>query len=136
MASSKTKEREIDFSNPTNEELRLLEREFSRYFKNCDLENAVKIVKPYTVSGLLYSAHISKEDFASLSSGDGEGARLAKRALLRIEAFIEENALNGKLSSNAAMNTLKNGFGTAEKDECVGENITVTLDGSAELLGE
>lgn len=136
MASSRIKEKEIDFSNPSKEELKLIDREFSRYFKNCDIENAVKIVKPYTVAGLLYFAHISKEDFARLSSGDGEGARLARRALLRIEAFIEENALNGKLSSNAAMNTLKNGFGTAEKDECVGENITVTLDGTAELLGE
>lgn len=136
MASSRIKAKIIDFSNPSKEELTWLDREFSRYFKNCDLENAVKIVKPYTVAGLLYFAHISKEDFARLSSGDGEGARLARRALLRIEAFIEENALSGKLSSNAAMNTLKNGFGTAEKDEEVGGNITVTLDGTAALLGE
>ncbi len=130
-----TSKKKINCKNPTKKELTRLSREFSRYFNSCDLENASKLVKPYTVSGLLYFTNLSKEEFGELSSGSGEGAELAKRALLKIEAFIEENALNGKLSSNAAMNTLKCGFGMAEKDASP-ESITVTLDGTASVLGE
>ncbi len=130
-----TAKKKIDCKNPTKAELTKLSREFARYFSSCDLENTSKIVKPYTVSGLLYFTNLSKEDFGELSSGSGEGAELAKRALLKIEAFIEENALNGKLSSNAAMNTLKSGFGVSENDTSP-ESITVTLDGAASVLGE
>ena len=111
----------------------------AEYFCACDDANsnsANKIIKPYTLSGLLCALGLTKEQFFSL--GDSrEGRKLINHAILKIEAFIEENALSGKLSASAAANSLKYSFGWNEKIEPGSDNnFTVSLSEEANRLGE
>ena len=109
------------------------------YFCACDIENSKsgsKIIKPYTLSGLLCALGHTKEQ--SFSLGDSrDGRKLINHAILKIEAFIEENALSGKLSASAAANSLKYSFGWNEKMEpATDNNFTVSLSEEASRLGE
>lgn len=109
------------------------------YFRKCDEANSTdktKIVKPYTLSGLLCALGITKEQFFSLSKRR-DGRELVNYLVLKIEAFIEENALSGKLSANAAVNSLKHSLGWNDKsEEADSESITVTLCDDIKRLGE
>lgn len=127
------KKRGVDFGNPSPEDIAELEKAIAKYFDSCDRENKDKMTKPYTLPGLLYSIRVTKEEFALLLGGSG--ASLAERAMLKIEAFLEENALNGKLPSTAAMNSLKNSFGE-DKQQAKAAEISVTLDEASTRLGE
>lgn len=109
------------------------------YFSSCDNANSAsstKIVKPYTLSGLLCALALTREQFFSL--GDSrEGRRFVNYVILKIEAFIEENALSGKLSASAAANSLKYSFGWNEKAESTQEgSFSVSLSDEASRLGE
>ena len=110
-----------------------------RYFLKCDTansENDSKIVKPYTLSGLLCEMGITKEQFFSLGE-KRDGRALVNYLILKIEAFIEENALSGKLSASAAANSLKYSLGWCEKvEDDDSSNIIVSLSKDAEELGE
>ncbi len=131
-----------NFSKPSAKDREFIENRFSDYFDHCDAENAAskgdKIAKPYTLSGLLYHAGISKNEFTKLL--DGTGKDIAGNALLRIESFIEENALSGKISSNAAMNSLKNNLSFGEQNQEAKEQgireIRVTMDDCSEQYGK
>ena len=61
-------------------------------------------------------------------------------AKARIEAFIEENALTGELSINAAANSLKYNFGWGEKQYKSEQQetgcVTVTLSPEAADLAK
>ncbi len=109
------------------------------YFSTCDETNAAcgnKIVKPYTLSGLLCALGLTKEQFLSLGNSR-DGRRLVNYVILKIQAFIEENALSGKLSASAAANSLKYSFGWNEKTESTQEgNYSVSLSEEASRLGE
>lgn len=139
----KRKKKKINFSNPTSQDLDVLEKSFNEYFMFCDQTNsgrneATKIAKPYTLSGLLYSAGITKDEFIVLLGGKGAG--IAKMALLRIESFIEENTLSGRISPQAAINTLKfsplpDEFDADKKSEGTRELI-ITMDDELRTLGE
>ncbi len=110
-----------------------------KYFALCDKENAEsapKISKPYTLAGFLCAAELNREQFFSLAKSR-EGRRFVNATLMKIEAFIQENALNGKISASAAANALKYSVCPDEKqeDEKSG-SIIVSLSEKAKELGK
>jgi len=116
----------------------LLACEIEKYFSMCDAENEAekKIVKPYTLSGLMCHLGICAEELDALSESRA-ARRIILAAKLKIEAFIEENALSGKLSGTAAINSLKCRFGWKEKNakDDGAKSFSVTLEGDADELG-
>ncbi len=86
------------------------------YFHMCDEINCSsgEIVKPYTLSGLLFHLGITRDEYRRMLTGRNT-APLLQTAGARIEAFIEENVLTGELSVNAGANSLKYNFGWGEK---------------------
>ena len=93
-------------------------------------------MKPYTLSGLLYHLDLSAGELETLCE-TRQLSRLISGAKRRIEAYIEENALNGNLSSAAAFNSLKEHFGWNTKGSEAEENegFSVELSGDAERFG-
>lgn len=106
------------------------------YFAECDAANSGgneknQIVKPYTLTGLLCALELNREAFYQLEK-TREGRRFVEYTLMKIEAFIEENALAGRLSASAAQNSLKYGFGWNEKEKQQDDNKTITVSLSDE----
>lgn len=119
-----------------------LEEAVNTYFNECDSingEDAKKIKKPYTFSGLLCRMGITRKEFERLSKRNSF-APLFSSALAKIEAFTEEHALTGELSAAAAANSLKYNFGWGEHkpsaDEDTAKSIRIILDGDLVKLGE
>lgn len=120
-----------------------LAKNIESYFSLCDLANsagqekkAQKPVKPYTLSGLLYHLDMSAKELDALCEKRNL-LKLVSGAKRRIEAYIEENALNGSLSSTAAFNSLKEHFGWSAKENDSADNMgfTVELSEDAERFG-
>lgn len=117
-----------------------LEERINAYFDYCDEVNGdgKKILKPYTLSGLLAYAGLTRQEFEKLALMKRHG-RLLHGAKSKIEAFIEENALTGCLSANASANSLKYNFGWGEKQEKdeadASKHICVTLSPEIQMLG-
>lgn len=114
-----------------------LEQRINDYFLYCDAVNDSKdeIVKPYTLSGLLCYIGMSRKEFDKISNIKRH-EKIISRAKAKIEAFIEENALTGELSINAAANSLKYNFGwgeKADKDENDAKNKSITVTLSPEM---
>ena len=118
-----------------------------KYFDECDAvnerarqENEKKlfIPKPYTVSGLIYSLGITRREFETLITKPKFSFLLEAKA--RIEAFIEENSLNGGLSGTASSSSLKHDFGWGRDmpDEDTGEirHLEVRLSDDARRLAQ
>ncbi len=116
-----------------------LEQKINEYFLECDKMNDdnKKAQKPYTLSGLLCHLGMSQEEMQALCESRTH-RRIINGAKLKIEAFIEENALNGRLASTAAINSLKCNFGWSDKkpDEQSYDGFSVVLEGDAEKLSE
>lgn len=117
-----------------------IDKKISAYFALCDSVNTGQksIVKPYTVSGLINSLGLTRGEFERLASNKKYSGSISA-AKAKVEAFIEENALTGGLSSNAAANSLKYNFGWGEKNLCEEistqtKSIIISLDGDAEIL--
>lgn len=122
------------------EKIARLRKQIDDYFEACDAGNACdgkKISKPYTLSGLLFALGLSKAEFEKMLTKRGY-AEVLCRAVARIEAFIEENALTGMLSANACCNSLKYNFGWGEKPtaESGEKSIKIILDGELVRLAE
>lgn len=118
------------------EELKL---KIDEYFNRCDMANegSGKVIKPYTLSGLLCHLNLSSQELSELCKVR-EIRRIISAAKLRIESHIEENALNGKLSGSAAINSLKCNFGWNEKvskEEPV-KALSIVLEDDLGTLGE
>ena len=111
------------------------------YFAVCDEANSqcepkMPLAKPYTLSGLLCCLGISRKAFFALE-GTRDGRVFVNHVLTKIEAFIEENALSGRLSASAAQSSLKYSFGWGDKErDGEDEKITVTLTPEARRLAE
>ncbi len=93
-----------------------MKQKVEEYFDECDRLNGPdgkKIVKPYTLSGLLFYIGLTKKEYENLM-GKKKFAEVFIQALAKIEAFIEEKALIGAISSGAAANTLKYSCGWLE----------------------
>lgn len=89
-----------------------LEKKISDYFIFCDSENAqnqTKITKCYTLSGLCFYLGITREDIDKLSENKNS-SNMISNAKLKIENFIEENLLVGKISASSAILSLKYNF--------------------------
>lgn len=129
----------------TNYEEKVLEmkHKVGEYFEECDRLNGTdvkKIVKPYTLSGLLYYIGLTKKEYEKLKCKK-KFAEIFIQALAKIEAFIEEKALIGAISSSAAANTLKYSCGWLESksDKDAKEPAKVlklVLDGELMKLAE
>ena len=119
-----------------------LAEKISDYFLLCDRQNTMlsdkknpKPAKPYTLTGLLYHLDMSESELEELCTSRGV-RKMVSSAKRRIEAYIEENALNGSLSSTAAFNSLKEHFGWSLKIvEDENKGFTVELCEDAERFG-
>ena len=119
-----------------NKKIREYRRLAGAYFATCDEANANGMQKPYTMPGLLFALGLTKEQFRALADGR-EGRAFCNEVRLKIEAFIEENALSGKLTSNAAMNSLKYNFGWNDRAaDADGGAVVVSLDADAQSLAQ
>lgn len=106
------------------------------YFRACDTENAGnKMKRPYTVSGLCFYLGIGRDELFKLAKKRSH-ADLCREVMLKIESFIEENALLGALANNPALYCLKYNFGWTDKpqraEESEQKGIKITLDGECE----
>ena len=120
-----------------------LKKKIEEYFEECDRLNGSdrkKLVKPYTLSGMLYYIGLTKKEYEKLMCKK-KFAEIFIQALAKIEVFIEEMALIGAISSSAAANTLKYSCGwlesKAEKDAKEPPKILkLVLDGELMKLAE
>lgn len=113
----------------------LIKDGIEEYFSLCNLCNESskddstkkhKILKPYSLSGLLFHLGITKYEFEKLKCKN-KYKKLFESALLRIEAFTEENALTGELSASAASNSLKYHFGWGKETKDLQPALPGTL---------
>lgn len=124
----------------TREEREAFAKRIDEYFRLCDEKNQDaererRAIKPYTMSGLLYHLDLSAEELDALCA-DRVLSRLICGAKRRIEAYIEENTLNGRLASSAAINSLKAHFGWNDKEpEKADGPLEVMLSDEADRLG-
>jgi hypothetical protein len=141
---SKIDNMEVKMTNyRTKKGRELLAQNIESYFLLCDTANSFghdqkirKPAKPYTLSGLLYHLDMSAVELEALCETRSL-SKLVSGAKRRIEAYIEENALNGNLSSTAAFNSLKEHFGWSAKDTETSDDtgFTVELSEDAERFG-
>ncbi len=105
------------------------------YFSLCDEKNADKLKKPYTVSGLCLYLGITRTELEKLSK-KRKLSNICKETFLKIESFIEENALLGALANNPALYSLKYNFGWTDKPQKSSDedtkNIKISLDGECD----
>ncbi len=87
--------------------------------------------RPYTLSGLCLSLGISRKEFDALKN-DKAFCEAVEMAMLKIEAYIEENCMSGNTSGTFALAVLREYFGFGKEAE---ENeISVTLSSETEKL--
>ncbi len=112
-----------------------------KYFDECDRANAgcaekAPLARPYTLSGLLCALGLDRDGFKCLEN-TREGKPFVRNVLTKIEAFIEENALSGKISATAASNSLKYSLGWNDKEKSSDTgSISISLSDTARRLGE
>lgn len=127
-------------------------RRTARYFRTCDTGYASvacqgcahsfgsdlcercskKQARPYTLSGLCLALGLSKRQFMLLRD-DPDFTEAVERTLLKIEAYVEENSLAGKINGTLAQTILRENFGWGEKNGNP-EKISVVLSEGADEL--
>lgn len=120
-------------------------RRAASYFRSCDHGTATaacdtcaakfgdavcahcpkKQTRPYTLSGLCLALGITKREFKSLKN-NRSFSQAVEMALLKIEAYIEENSISGRISGTLALAILRENFGWGEKSEAP-ETVEVIL---------
>lgn len=100
------------------------------YFALCDNEK-----KPYTLSGLCLALNITKRRFLKLKD-DHDFSEAVEMALLKIEAYIEENSMAGDINGTLALAMLKENFGWGEKSEQKTERVEVFLSEEVKALAK
>ena len=88
-----------------------------------------KQTRPYTLSGLCLALGIPKRTFKSLRR-DKKFAEAVEMALLKIEAYIEENSISGRINGTLALAILRENFGWGEKPE-MPETVEVVVSEEA-----
>ena len=120
----------------------LLNAKIAGYFAMCDRENLIeerdkKTKRPYTLTGLLCWLDMSETELSELEAVSRYHRRVIGGAKRRIEAYIEENSLAGRLSATASINSLKEHFGWQSKDnEEDTDAFSVELSDDIKRLGE
>ena len=71
--------------------------------------------KPYTLSGLCLALGITKRQFKDLKTNKCF-CDAVEMALLKIEAYIEENCMSGNFNGTFALAVLKENFGFGEEE--------------------
>ena len=123
----------------------------AKYFKECDSTVvytaacasckkddgchicAKRRTRPYTLSGLCLALGITKRQFKDLKTNKCFCDEV-EMALLKIEAYIEENCMSGNFNGTFAQAILKENFGFGE-EECESE-FNILLSDSAERFAE
>jgi hypothetical protein len=104
-----------------------LESKIEEYFQYCDSKKEMVtndkgqikvIVKPYTVTGLAAYLDVNKDTINEYAKKPDYSV-IIKNAKAKIEAYIEEGAINGTLQPIFSMFSLKNHFGWVDKHEVV-----------------
>ncbi len=90
--------------------------------------------RPYTISGLCLAIGITKREFVNLKKNKCFSDAV-EMALLKIEAYIEENSIAGAINGTLALAILKEHFGWGEKDDAV-DTVTVVMSEEADLLAK
>ena len=123
----------------------------AKYFQDCDntvifsaacasckkeegcLDCKKRRTKPYTLSGLCFALGITKRQFKGLKTNKCF-CDAVELALLKIEAYIEENCMSGNFNGTFALAVLKENFGFG-KEECERDFSIAFADG-AEMFAE
>ncbi len=90
--------------------------------------------RPYTISGLCLAVGISKRKFYELKTNKCF-FEAVEMALLKIEAYIEENSIAGAINGTLALAILKEHFGWGEKDDTP-DMVTVVMSEEADVLAK
>lgn len=105
-----------------------MEKDIKKYFEECD-----KKEKPYTVSGLAYALNMSRQSLINYEKNEMFFDTI-KKAKLKVEQQLEENALLGKGNSTFTIFNLKNNFEWKDNVE-VKTNAIEDLTTLADMLG-
>ena len=123
----------------------------AKYFQDCDntvifsaacasckkeegcLDCKKRRTKPYTLSGLCFALGITKRQFKDLKTNKCF-CDAVELALLKIEAYIEENCMSGNFNGTFALAVLKENFGFG-KEECE-RDFSIALADDAEMFAE
>lgn len=100
------------------------------YFAKCDEEK-----RPYSLSALCLALNITKRRFMALRE-DQDFSEAVEMSLLRIEAYIEENSMAGRINGTLALAVLKENFGWGEKTPQATERVEVLLAEEVKALGK
>ena len=101
-------------------ELELFQKKTDEYFKMCDEKE-----KPYTITGLCLYLDICRDTLIEYEKRE-EFTDTIKRAKNKVENYVEENSLMGKLNPTVSIFNLKNNFGWKDKTEIeTNQNIKV-----------
>ena len=106
---------------------------FCRKKDDACLTCAKRRTRPYTLSGLCLALGITKRQFKDLKTNKCF-CDAVEMALLKIEAYIEENCMSGNFNGTFALAVLKENFGFGE-DECESE-FNISLAEEAERFAE
>ena len=88
-----------------------IEKDIEKYFLECDKKN-----KPYTISGLAYYLDMDRRTLLNYSK-DEQFFLTIKKAKLKIEQQLEENALMGGANATFTIFNLKNNYGWKDSIE-------------------
>ena len=110
-----------------------LEEKIEEYFNYCDetiIDNkvitntiSVPITKPYTISGLCVYLNICRDTLCEYEKNIIFSDTI-KNAKSKIENYVEENSLTGKLNPTVSIFNLKNNFGWKDKHE-IDNNVVI-----------
>ncbi len=103
-----------------------LEEMIAGYFTYCDQEK-----KPYTITGLALWLDTSRETLLNYEERP-EFFDTIKRAKVKCENWVEENALMNKVNATTAIFNLKNNYGWKDKteQEVSGTGLVISFDKS------
>lgn len=110
-------------------ELELFQKKTDEYFKMCDEKE-----KPYTITGLCLYLDICRDTLIEYEKRE-EFIDTIKRAKNKVENYVEENSLLGKLNPTVSIFNLKNNFGWKDKQE-IETNQNIKVDNPYKNLTE
>ena len=105
---------------------------FSAVCASCKKEDGCLVcnkrrTRPYTLSGLCFALGITKRQFKDLKTNKCF-CDAVEMALLKIEAYIEENCMSGNVNGTFALAVLKENFGFGEGESDAEISISFAED--------
>jgi hypothetical protein len=112
-----------------------MQKKINEYFNYCDskkeviaTDNSTKVIaKPYTVTGLCLFLDITRDTLLEYEKLEGFSDTI-KKAKNKIENYVEENSLVGKLNPTVSIFNLKNNFGWKDRTEVESHNRNENLN--------